>query len=145
MGRDAFIIDSKIRINLTRAKALTEVLDFYPDEDKNDLGNLSDCLEDYNLMFRSEQNGIAEFFVDDDDEDEEFDWDLLGMMAPFLEDGSFVEEEPPYIEDEDGHETDGVYIGKVENGEMKLATYTVTQDDTGQKQYHLQKIYEEDW
>ena len=142
MGRDSFITDSKLCIRTESTQDLLEEFDYYLDEDKAELENLCDCLEDYGLSLREEQDGVAEFYLHDANEDRDFDWEILRMMAPFLEDGSFIEETPPYIEDENGNEIDGVYLGKISNGKLQLGSYTISQSELGKKVYNLAKEYD---
>lgn len=141
MGRDSFVIKSKLLVKIDNASALVDALEFYIDDEKTDLENLKDCLEDYNWIFNKEENGVSEFILDDELNDAEFDWDDFRHMAAFLEDGSFVEEEPPFIEDKDGNECDGVFIGKVIEKTLDRAAYTVTVEKSGDKKYKREQAY----
>src|SRR5690606_19759210 len=104
-------------------QAVLSVLEFIIDEEKSQEVNLIDCFSDYSLeVIKREDNQIV-FAVGNSNSDEDFDWNLMLTLTPYLEEGSFYEERPPEMEDSEGRTYDGVFVGTVEKGHLIRRCY----------------------
>lgn len=84
---------------------------FIDDEDKTEKENLIDCMADFFVQFHKVENDYLYFVVNNSESPDDFDWNLMLSLLPFLAEESFYEE----IGDE-------MVVGKIiiENGEKFL-------------------------
>jgi hypothetical protein len=111
MGNNCFSGKSKLVFFQKDAKKIYEMLLFIDDEDKTEKENLIDCMADFFVQFHKVENDYLYFVVNNSESPDDFDWNLMLSLLPFLAEESFYEE----IGDE-------MVVGKIiiENGEKFL-------------------------
>ena len=148
MGADYFIENSNVIINLIYADKILNSLDFIADDGKSIKENLTDCLEDYGWKLKSSNKRQLTFIFEPDD-DIEFDWSVYEQLAPFLVDGSFVEENSGELPDEyyeNDEDIRGFVVGLIEKGKVKRQLYAVTEKEDGKiNRVFVRDLSEEDW
>lgn len=106
---------SKITFPLFYANKIMEILNFYEDEDKSLEENISDCFSDLGFVAVEIKNSKITFSLKNQDA-ENVEWIFLNKIAPYLVDGSYVEEFINQMEDENGRVYKGVFVGTIEQG-----------------------------
>jgi hypothetical protein len=122
---------TKLVVPIENITSIIEALDFYTDEDKSPEENLQDCLADFHfVLVDTNENSLSFKYSPDDSEDEPgIDWDAINQIAPYLGSETCIEEYIPYMEDENGREYKGLFVGTIDKGVLVRTCYELVKRD----------------
>lgn len=122
---------TKLAVPTENHASVIEVLDFYTDEDKSPEENLKDCLSDFHFVFVEKNEGSVVFSYSPDDSEDEpsIDWEAINQIATYLSPETLIEEYIPYMEDENGREYKGLFVGTIDNGVLVRTCYELVKKD----------------
>jgi hypothetical protein len=76
------------------------------------------------------ENTLSFKYSPDDSEDEpSIDWEAINQIAPHLGSETCIEEYIPYMEDEDGREYKGLFVGTLDKGVLVRTCYELVKKD----------------
>ncbi len=122
---------TKLVVPIENITSIIEALDFYTDEDKSPEENLQDCLADFHFeLVRNNEHTLVFRYSPDDSEDEPaIDWEAINQMVPYLSQETIIEEYIPYMEDENGREYKGLFVGTIDKGILVRTCYELVKKD----------------
>lgn len=122
---------TKLAVPTENLASVIEALDFYTDEDKSPEENVKDCLSDFHFEFveKKEDSLVFSYFPDDSEDEPSIDWEAINQIAPYLGLETCIEEYIPYMEDEDGREYKGLFVGTIDKGVLVRTCYELVKKD----------------
>jgi hypothetical protein len=122
---------TRLVVPIENITSIIKALDFYTDEDKSPEENLQDCLADFHFVFvETNENALSFKYSPDDSEDEPaINWETINQIAPYLGSETCIEEYIPYMEDENGREYKGLFVGTINKGVLVRNCYELVKKD----------------
>lgn len=122
---------TRLVVPIENITSIIEVLDFYTDEDKSPEENVKDCLADVDFEFveKNEHSLIFRYSPDDSEDEPSIDWEAINQIATYLSPETLIEEYIPYMEDENGREYKGLFVGTIDNGVLVRNCYELVKKD----------------
>jgi hypothetical protein len=125
------MIATKLVVPTENLSSIIEALDFYTDEDKTHEENLKDCLSDlhFALVEKKEHSLVFSYSPGDSEDEPSIDWESINQIATYLSPETLIEEYIPYMEDENGREYKGLFVGIIDKGVLVRTCYELVKKD----------------